>query len=277
MVQKKDKNKIENDLDTESSKDNMGLTSNTKREPEIQETNNKDWIDYDTLNSVEKEALERKIKKQVLNENDAEWRDASCCFSFCGWLGEQFSFNLGTSPPPSVYFSSLEFLNENSDTPQLFTGVGDNRLTDTYYQAIKNDVEIDYNHPGLDKTALGYATLKYTGDYIGFFDKNIYSKIADTYRKQLCEGKEFIAERLPFIIFNRDVFLEIADLLVNMKIRDPGEINTAKVAWAKAIIRAEHEKPDTGLDILLKMDVLDDMLTVDWYRVPIYFFNKRPH
>lgn len=232
-----------------------------------------DWIKYDSLNLLEKESLSSHINRAIAGRTDALYNDLCGCFGFCGWMREQFDIDAGTSTPPTVFFSTIEFLRDQMDESgqELFGGRGDEDYLETYYRAIRMDIEIDYGASDLDKEALGQALLRYTTKHIGFFSTEIYRRLRGAYGGGEGDGR-YITERLPFAVLNRDVLVEIVGLFAE---RPESENEGARRAWARAVMKEGTGKADDSFDESKKTEAFNDLVRADYERVPLVFFGDQ--
>lgn len=250
---------------------------------------NNDYIEFDNLNTLEKSALSKSVKRRIKGGMPSF---NICCYPFTEWIIDQF-WSVTTPPPSTAIFSSLEYLKINKPGESAFdrSDERNRELRMLYLECLNNGVEIDYMSEEFDKEALAYATGIYIQNNVTFFDSKIYSKMCEYYINNSSEiddntnkntnkvdenintkittdidsdnttNKEFLA-MLPFCILHRNLFIEIKSFLNKVK-----HINNSIEFWADIVFNEEGE-------FRYKKQALEDLLEAEFDKVPIRYFDN---
>lgn len=228
---------------------------------------------FDSLISVEREHIARKLRREVLNKEQSV---SQFCMDFLKWISEQFK-KLGTTPPSPILLSNLEFIQNNCSNKGLFVNSGTEELVNLYYNCIENDVEIKYDDENLDIDSLAIATQKYIEKYIKFFEKDIYIKIYDTYKNS--GEKEYIIKRLPFLILNRSIFKEVANIIEKQdELKEQTKVEKTKSykLWKDTLLNDDLDV-NSGVSPQIKAKILEDLLNAEFeYLSPEFYESSNP-
>lgn len=229
-----------------------------------------DKVAFETLNSIEKESLIKKLNKQILKTQQP---DQFFCLSFISWLFEQFSCSI-IATAPATLFANIDFLGKRCHTRQLFVDEGSAESVRLYYDCIGSGVEQDYNADDLDISSLAAATRRYIKENVVFIKRDIYA--------QLCEDGEDrgawagIVERLPFVVSNRSVLValrEIIDKLDKSKVDSQVDRSKSVDVWKDAVIKPQSPGDNDSLNDEQKKEIFKELLDAEFDYVPMDLFQ----
>lgn len=235
-----------------------------------EESSHEDRISFNSLNSVEKEVLLKKLRKEILKDVE---KTESCCYSFLDWVFEQFSY-LKADPPSVILFSNLDYIGKHCNAPDLFVREGSPETTNMYFESIAGSVEPDYASGELNIYCLADATLRYVSEKIEFFDCELYKRLSEVWESD--EERDFVMRRLPFIIKNRDTLIAVRDLFERMEEnRESNNVGESKMAeiWASAIVKWSLCKETDPVAPGQKTQILKSLFDREFVYVPMSFYD----
>ena len=258
------------DTKSDAGKDTKSDTKSDAQKPAAAE---RDFIEFESLNMLEKSALASNIEQSIVRLRRPQ-RDEQLCalFGFCNWVCQQSGADALAVSPPDCYFSNLKYLLEHASEPGLYAEAGSQEHMETYYKATQHDVEIHYGAEDMDNAALASAMLKFTFDHFAFFPRNIFHGMRAAYRYG--QNTEMVARRLPFAMVNRDVLQLIVGLVAAAHQQGPEAGEAAEKAWAEAVVHEKAKAKEEEMSEEQKRAVLRDLGHVEWERVAIEFFDR---
>lgn len=227
---------------------------------------------FDSLISVEKEHIFKRLKKQVLNQEN---QNENFCTNFIMWIWDQFK-QIGVSPPSMTLITNLQFLKKNVLKPGLFVNPGNEELINLYYGCIENEIEQNYEDQELDVDSLAIATQKYIEKNIKFFSRDIFIRIYEVYNKN--HQKAYTMKRIPFLILNRPIFGAVADIIhhqdKNQKETGIDLKKSAKI-WKDTLLN-DDLKENFSVTPQIKTKILEDLLNTEFlYLSPEFYSDTR--
>ncbi|KAI5168385.1 hypothetical protein PAEPH01_0082 [Pancytospora epiphaga] len=254
---------LKNDSPKQSTKENEITTEEDNRDKE-------NVIAYSSLNTAEKEALVKKLRREILKDDDSS---DNFCFVFFNWIFEQFGINK-TAPPSTVLLTNLEYLGEKSETEGLFLEEEDREIQDLYYESMVKSIEPNYKHNEIDVHSLAIAVVKYIKNNVEFVDTLIYKQMGIAYKAG--EEKNYMCRRLPFVMNNRSVFSGIKDLLNAIeKNSKKNKLNKEQIReiFSGSVFHWEGKNTEDPLDASQKKELFEDLLKTEFDYVPFEFYN----
>lgn len=221
-----------------------------------QSNHTSDHILFESLVDNEKEYLKNILLGDIFqNQNNYNYP----CSVFCNWIVTQFDTIKILAPSPVLIYN-LEFLNNHSNINNININSDQDYESkqEEYYNNIIQGTEQDYNS-NLNINSLIYASKRYIKTHVTFFNNQLIQKVNEVYQENSKnEDREFLIERLPFLLANRTVF----KLVKGIVSKSENFIDF----WYDSVIPQEINENK-------RIEVFKDLLNTDFDYVPLRFYS----
>jgi len=220
-------------------------------------------IFYDSLVDNEKEYLKKILLSKVYNES------MNTRFQFFKWISAQFEA-IKIFPVSSTLTESLCFLAEKANTKFLFSNPSNQEKVQEYLKKFSDQTRIDYVSSEFDIFSLAEAAKLYIKEKVLFFDQAILEKMSSLYSGNASQhDKNFVLERLPFIMQNRNTFKILKEIVArntkNSRDNEAAAKNTINV-WSNVILTDAKVKQHSRA-------ILNDLLAQDYDYFSLSFYE----
>lgn len=247
-------------------------SQNTATTDQTSSTQHSNIVSYESLNAIEKDSLAERLRNDIL-QNMPEIE--TCCFSFVDWVCKQFRHDKAVGPASTPIYESLDKLEENCHTENLFANQGIAEKVELYRKSILLGDPVDCDEEDFDIYSLAIATMLAIKESIEFFDDPLYKRIAELYRAG--ESKDALVIKLPFTMKFRDIFVKIISLVNQMEAsKDTNHIGRDGMVDLihSYILSWKFENITDPLTEDNKKALFSDLLDAEFQYVPLDFYNK---